>query len=138
MRAKLSLIDLVNALEATSRHIHWHVDLVTGDVLHPGAVPVAAAPARYPSLPRVGELPEAQMRRDFCERVRDADQRAGLVVLIDADVPRARFESALAKAGFLDEWVCYRRSRLAGLALAWAAAQDVTCRDVGRPTFATL
>ena len=139
MRAKMSLIDLVNALEATSSSLRWRVDLVTGDLL-PWNEDRGAAPSgeRVRSLPRGSEIPEREIRLDFCARRRDSAVREALIAATDADVSRRAFEDAARHAGVLDEWFVHRRSRLVPIALAWAAAQDVTCRgDARSPSFAT-
>ncbi len=136
MRAKLSLIDLVNALESSVPGLRWRVDLVTGDVLLAGSVASDAAPERFPALPPAGDLPESDIRRDFCDCVRDSTVREALSALIDVQAPSRQFETAVRRGGLLDEWLAHRRSRLVPVALAWAAAQDVICRDVSSPTFA--
>jgi hypothetical protein len=133
----MSLIDLVNALEATSRNLRWRVDLVTGDLL-PCTESTASVPTgeRVRALPRASELPEREMRLDFCERLRDPEVRAKLIAITDAEVPRRVFEAAARREGVLDEWTAHRRSRLVAVALAWAAAQDVRCRgDSTSPSF---
>jgi len=134
----MSLIDLVNALEATSSRLRWRVDLVTGDLL-PWNEERGPAPTgdRVRALPRASDLPESEIRLRFCERVRDPAARARLVAAADAGLPRPAFESAVRREGLLDEWVGHRRSELVGVALAWAAAQDVACRGDSRsPSFA--
>ncbi len=138
MRAKMSLIDLVNALEATTTGLFWHVDLVTGDLLPctdgRGPVPVGD---RMRALPRAAELPERSMRLGFCERLRDADARAALVAAADDDVPHRAFEQTARRVGLLDDWLAHRRAQLVPIALALAAAQNVTCRgDALSPSFA--
>ena len=139
MRAKMSLIDLVNALEATSSGLRWRVDLVTGDLL-PWHEDRGAAPSgdRLRPLPRACELPERAIRLEFCERTRDPDARATLITATDSDVTRLEFEQTARRLGVLDDWFAHRRSRLVPVALAWAATQDVVCRGDSRsPSFAT-
>ena len=138
MRAKMSLIDLVNALEATSSSLRWRVDLVTGDLL-PWNEDRGAAPSgdRLRTLPRACELPEKAIRLDFCERMRDPEVRATLITAADSDVTRLEFEQAARRFGVLDDWFAHRRSRLVPVALAWAASQEVVCRgDSQSPSFA--
>jgi hypothetical protein len=138
VRATLSLIDLVNALEATSSRLRWRVDLVTGDLL-PWSEERGAAPSgdRVRALPRASEIPETTIRLEFCERLRDSDARASLIAAADADVSRAAFDAAVRRAGVLDEWCAHRRARLVPIALAWAAEQQVACRgDAASPSFA--
>ena len=139
MRAKLSLIDLVNALEATTDRLRWRVDLVTGDLL-PWSEERGVAPSgeRVRALPRATELPEAEIRLRFCERVRDSEARATLMSAAAEAVSAAAFERVVRGEGLLDEWFAHRRARLVPVALAWAAAQDVVCRGDSRsPSFAT-
>ena len=125
MQTTISLIDLVNALEATSRGLEWRVDLVTGDVIaseEESHSPVVGG--RFRALPTNGALGETEIRREFCAKVKDEGVQRALSSSIETN---AFFDHA-RRADVLDDWLVHRRSCLVNVALEWAAAEDVPCR----------
>jgi len=141
VQTEISLIDLVNALEATTHGLEWRVDLVTGDFLPADGDDAASrvsaangAGGRFRVLPTNGALREAESRREFCATLRDPSVRKRL-----ADASGSReFAERARSANVLDDWLVHRRSRLVNVALEWADAEDVICRrDLTPASFAT-
>ena len=60
VQARISLIDLVNALEAATHGLEWRVDLVTGDFLPCEAgTPCPEPGARFRMLPTIWRAVDA-------------------------------------------------------------------------------
>ena len=125
MQAKLSLIDLVNALESTTHGLEWRVDLVTGDLaLCEAGGERLEGDGRFRMLPSNGGLREVEIRREFCATIEDRVVRETLAGALHTSA----FVDHVRRADRLDDWLVHRRSRLVNVALEWAAAEDVVCR----------
>ena len=125
MQAKLSLIDLVNALESTTHGLEWRADLVTGDLaLCEADVDRGQSEGRFRMLPNNGALREVEIRREFCATLADPVVCETLAGVVNTTA----FVDHVRRADLLDAWLVHRRSRLVNVALEWAAAEDVVCR----------
>ena len=154
MKATVSIVDIVEALETTSEETQFYLNVKTGEVVLKSEAELLISESNefedeysdwdddmqestealmdseeFIPLPDQYEINEFEIMEDFCDALEDQEKKNTLSALLHEKGDFSSFEQHLQQYGLTEKWEQFREDGYRQIAIEWCELNDIPYID---------